>query len=85
MKKFKSRIDVEYDVNDIEREIRDEYDLEDNWYGDCYGTLIESLFGGNLMTCAEFAKNEEEYQEYMNEIEENFKKAAVNYLRERED
>lgn len=26
MKKFKSRIDVEYDVNDIEREIRDDHE-----------------------------------------------------------
>ena len=77
MKQFKSRIDVERDVNDIEREIRDECDLEDNWYGDCYGVLIESSSGLDLMTCAEFAKNEEEYNEYLKEIENNFRREAI--------
>ncbi len=85
MKQFKSRIDIERDVNDIEREIRYEYDLEDYWYGDCYGTLIETVSGLNLMTCMEFAKDEEEYNEYLKEIEENFKRDAIRYLEEREE
>lgn len=85
MKQFKSRIDVEYDVNAIESEIRYKYDLEDHWYGDCYGTLIETSSGLDLMTCAEYAENEEEYQEYMSEIEENFERDAIRYLKESEE
>lgn len=75
----KSRIDVEYDVNRIEEDIREKYDLPYNWYGDCYGSLIEDRFGHNIMTDMELATTEEEYQEYLNEIEENFEKAASSW------
>lgn len=73
----KSRIDVEYDVNMVEEDIRGKYDLPYHWYGDCYGSLIEDRFGHDLMTDMELATTEEEYQEYLNEIKENFEKQLL--------
>ena len=78
----KSRIDVEYDVNSIEEDVRRKYDLPDGWYGDCYGSLIEDRFGNNLMTDMEMTATEEEYQEYLNEIKENFERAASSWKEE---
>lgn len=85
MKKYKTRIDIEYDVNSIERTIREEHDLPVHWYGDSYGSLIESPEGLDLLTCCEYARDEEEYQKYLDEIEENFKMAAISYVNNEKD
>ena len=81
----KSRIDIEYDVNIIDEDIREKYDLPYGWYGDCYGGLIEDRFGNNIMTDMEFASSDEEYQEYLNEIKENFETAASSWKEETDE
>lgn len=83
-KQFKSGIDVEYDVNSIVSYITREYDLPSDWYGDTYGSLIETETGVNLMNKAQFVENEEEYQECMDEIESNFRSQAE-YEKSRDD
>lgn len=79
----KSAYEVEYDIDMIEQKVRNEFDLDDNWYGDCYGSLLENETGSRLNMLMERSKTEEEYQELLDQIEENFRNAAKSeYLNE---
>lgn len=70
--------EVEYDINYIEQKVRNEFNLCENWYGDYYGSLLESETGLNLVTFLSKAKSEEEYREILDQIEDNFRRAAQN-------
>lgn len=63
----KNRYDVEYDVNMIVENLIDEYDVENNFYGDCYPQEVLRL--ENKM---EKCTNIEDYQELLNEVKEIF-------------
>lgn len=63
----RNRYDIEYDVNMIVENLTDEHDVENNFYGDCYPQEVLQL--ENKM---EKCKNEEEYQELLNEVKEIF-------------
>ena len=63
----KNRYDVEYDVNMVVEDLREEYDLENDFYGDCYPQEVFQL--ENKM---EKCTNIEDYQELLNEVKEIF-------------
>ena len=63
----KNRYDVEYDVNMIVEELINAYDLESDFYGECYPQEVFQL--ENKM---ERCNNEEDYQELLNEVKEIF-------------
>lgn len=62
----KNRYDVEYDVNMIVENLIDEYNLESDFYGDCYPQEVFHL-ENKMERC-----NEEDYQELLNEVKEIF-------------
>lgn len=50
--------------------------MDYGWYGNSYGSLVESETGLDLMSAIENAKTEEERSNYLNEIRINFERAA---------
>ena len=63
----KIRYDEEYDVNMDGEDLREEYDLENDFYGDCYPQEVFQL--ENKM---ERCRDEEDYQELLDEVKEIF-------------
>lgn len=60
-----SRYNVEYDVNQIVEEVKDEFEVDDYYYGDCYSDEIK-----DLMHDMEFAKYKADYDQHLAEIRE---------------
>lgn len=71
-----TRVEIEYEINLIEEQIRSEFNLEENWYGDSYGTLLENSYGKNLVTVMEAAIDQQTYDCCLNEIEKNLRNLA---------
>ena len=63
----RNRYNIEYDVNMIIENLIDEYDVENNFYGDCYPQEVFHL--ENKM---EQCRDEEDYQELLDEVKEIF-------------
>lgn len=66
----RSLIDVEYDVNLIEEDVRRKYDLERDWQGDCRSDDIQLLIT-KLCCCAD-----EEYDNWLDEVRYEFERQA---------
>lgn len=71
MKQYKSRIEVERVVNEIEIEIADDYGVGYGFYGECRPEEVEKL-----MTHAQFAMDHYVYDETIEEIRELYKEIA---------
>lgn len=71
MKQFKTRVEIEYIVNQIEGEIADEYGVGHVFYSECRPEEVE-----NLMTHAQFAMDHYVYDETIEEIRELYKEIA---------
>lgn len=75
MKEYKSRIDIERTVNEIEIEIADDYGVGYGFYGECRPEEVEQL-----MTHAQFAMDSYVYDEAIEEIREFYKEIAQGIL-----
>lgn len=75
MKQFKTRIEIEYIVDQIEREIANEYGVGYEFYGECRPDEVEQL-----MTHAQFAMDGYIYEETIEEIRELYKEIAQGIL-----
>ena len=71
MKQFKSRVEIEYIVDQIEIEIADDYGVGYEFYGECRPEEVEKL-----MTEAQFATGHYVYDETIEEIREFYKEIA---------
>lgn len=71
MKQYKSRIDIERIVNEIEAEIADDYGVGYEFYGECRPEEVEKL-----MTEAQFAMDHYVFDEAIEEIREFYKEIA---------
>lgn len=71
MKQYKSRVHIEYIVDQIESEIANEYGVGYEFYGECRPEEVE-----NLMTHAQFAIDHYDYEETIEEIREFYKEIA---------
>lgn len=75
MKQFKSRVHIEYIVDQIESEIADDYGVGYGFYGECRPEEVEQL-----MTHAQFAMDSYVYDEAIEEIREFYKEIAQGIL-----
>lgn len=75
MKQYKSRIEIEYIVDQIESEIVDDYGVGYEFYGECRPEEVEKL-----MTEAQFAMDHYVYDETIEEIRELYKEIAQGIL-----
>lgn len=75
MKQYKTRIEIEYIVNQIESEIADDYGVGYEFYGECRPEEVE-----RLMTEAQFAMDHYVFEETIEEIREFFKEIAQDIL-----
>ena len=75
MKQYRSRIEIERVVNEIEIEIADEYGVGYGFYGECRPEEVEQL-----MTHAQFAMDHYVYDEAIEEIREFYKEIAQGIL-----
>lgn len=75
MKQYKSRVEIENIVDQIESEIRDEYSVGYDFYGECRPEEVETL-----MTHAQFAMDSYDYEETIEEIREFYKEIAQGIL-----
>lgn len=75
MKQYKSRIEIEYIVDQIEAEICNEYGVGYEFYGECRPEEVEQL-----MTHAQFAMDGYIYEETIEEIRELYKEIAQTIL-----
>ena len=71
MKQYKSRIEIERIVDEIESEIADDYGVGYEFYGECRPEEVEKL-----MTEAQFAMDHYVYDETIEEIREFYKEIA---------
>lgn len=71
MKQYKSRVHIEYIVDQIESEIANEYGVGYEFYGECRPEEVEKL-----MTEAQFAMDHYVYDETIEEIREFYKEIA---------
>lgn len=71
MKQYKSRIEIENIVDQIESEIANEYGVGHEFYGECRPEEVEQL-----MTHAQFAMDHYVYDETIEEIREFYKEIA---------
>lgn len=71
MKQYKSRVHIEYIVDQIESEIANEYGVGYDFYGECRPEEVEQL-----MTHAQFAMDHYVYDETIEEIREFYKEIA---------
>lgn len=71
MKQYKSRVHIEYIVDQIESEIANEYGVGYEFYGECRPEEVEKL-----MTEAQFAMDHYVYDETVEEIREFYKEIA---------
>lgn len=72
----KTNYEVEYEIDQIEQEMRLQHGLSADWYGDTYSTLLEDKFGNNLKTKMEIAVSKDEYEDAKEEISNNFLRLA---------
>lgn len=75
MKQYKTRIEIERVVNEIEIEIADYYGVGYGFYGECRPEEVEQL-----MTHAQFAMDHYVYDEAIEEIRECYKEIAQGIL-----
>lgn len=75
MKQYKSRVHIEYIVDQIESEIADEYGVGYDFYGECRPEEVETL-----MAHAQFAMDSYVYEESIEEIREFYKEIAQGIL-----
>lgn len=75
MKQYKSRVEIEYIVNQIEIEIADDYGVGYGFYGESRPEEVEAL-----MTHAQFAMDSYVYEETIEEIRELYKEIAQSIL-----
>lgn len=75
MKQYKSRIEIESIVDQIESEIANEYGVGYEFYGECRPEEVEKL-----MTEAQFAMDHYVYDETIEEIREFYKEIAQGIL-----
>ena len=75
MKQYKTRIEIERVVNEIEIEIADDYGVGYGFYGECRPEEVEQL-----MTHAQFAMDSYAYDEAIEEIREFYKEIAQGIL-----
>lgn len=75
MKQYKSRVHIEYIVDQIESEIADDYGVGYEFYGECRPEEVE-----RLMTEAQFAGDHYVYDEAIEEIREFYKEIAQGIL-----
>ena len=75
MKQYRSRIEIERVVNEIEIEIADEYGVGYEFYGDSRPEEVEQL-----MTHAQFAMDSHVYEETIDEIREFYEGLAQDIL-----
>lgn len=75
MKEYKTRIEIERIVNEIESEIVDDYGVGYEFYGECRPEEVEQL-----MTHAQFAMDHYVYDETIEEIRELYKEIAQGIL-----
>lgn len=75
MKQYKTRIEIERVVNEIEIEIADDYGVGYGFYGECRPEEVEQL-----MTHAQFAMDHYVYDETIEEIREFYKEIAQGIL-----
>lgn len=75
MKQYKTRVEIEYIVNQIEAEIADDYGVGYEFYGECRPEEVEQL-----MTEAQFAMDSYVYEETIEEIREFYKEIAQGIL-----
>ncbi|BBK22676.1 MULTISPECIES: hypothetical protein [Erysipelotrichales] len=64
-------------IDEIEQDVRNKYDLEDNWYGDCYPDEIHDL-GIKIRVC----NNEEEFEYLKTKVKELFERWAKDCVME---
>ena len=75
MKQYKTRVEIEYIVNQIESEIADNYGVGYEFYGECRPEEVEQL-----MTHAQFAMDHYVYEETIEEIREFYREIAQSIL-----
>lgn len=75
MKQYKTRIEIERVVNEIEIEIADDYGVGYGFYGECRPEEVEQL-----MTHAQFAMDSYVYDEAIEEIREFYKEIGQGIL-----
>lgn len=75
MKQYKTRIEIERVVNEIEIEIADDYGVGYGFYGECRPEEVEQL-----MAHAQFAMDSYVYDETIEEIREFYKEIAQGIL-----
>lgn len=75
MKQYKSRIEIEYIVDQIESEIVNDYGVGYDFYGECRPEEVEAL-----MVHAQFATDSYVYEETIEEIREFYKEIAQGIL-----
>lgn len=75
MKQYKTRVEIEYIVNQIEVEIANDYGVGYEFYGECRPEEVE-----NLMTEAQFAMDHYVYDGAIEEIRELYKEIAQGIL-----
>lgn len=75
MKQYKSRVEIEHIVSQIESEIVDDYGVGYEFYGECRPEEVEKL-----MTEAQFAMDHYVYDETIEEIRELYKEIAQGIL-----
>lgn len=71
MKEYKSRVEIERIVNEIESEVANDYGVSYEFYGECRPEEVEQL-----MTYAQFAMDHYIYEETIEEIREFYKEIA---------
>lgn len=64
-------------IDEIEQDVRNKYDLEDNWYGDCYPDEIHDL-EIKIRVC----NNEEEFEYLKTKVKELFERWAKDCVME---
>nr|DAW97726.1 MAG TPA: hypothetical protein [Caudoviricetes sp.] len=75
MKQYKTRVEIEYIVDQIESEIADDYGVGYEFYGECRPEEVEKL-----MTEAQFAMDHYVFDEAIEEIRELYKEIAQGIL-----
>lgn len=75
MKQYKTRVEIEYIVGQIESEIADDYGVGNEFYGECRPEEVEKL-----MTEAQFAMDSYVFDESIAEIRELYKEIAQSIL-----
>lgn len=70
-----TRYEIEKLTNEIARNVANEYNLENDFYGDCFPEEVM-----NLEDAIQRSHNQDEILQYFEEIEEIFKYYAEDYI-----